>query len=143
MREKPSSHSCLPICRGTNSGGRSLGTRATTASDRFPAGISSSPWRLPNSADGNLCAISRLAFLPIAKSSTTSVLCLSLSPGATFRKTKAAVKMHTLLDLRGSIPTFVGLTSGAVHDVHFLDVVPLEEESVVTMDRGYSHLGGR
>jgi hypothetical protein len=45
--------------------------------------------------------------------------------------------MHTLLDLRGSIPTFVGLTSGAVHDVNFLDVVPLEEESVVTMDRGY------
>src|SRR4030067_397177 len=67
MREKPSSHSCWPICRGTNSGGRSLGTRATTASDRFPAGISSSPWRLPNSADGNLCAISRLALCPLAR----------------------------------------------------------------------------
>jgi len=72
-----------------------------------------------------------------ALDSTTIDLCLSLFPWATFRKTKAAVKMHTLLDLRGSIPTFVGLTSGAVHDVHFLDVVPLEEESVVTMDRGY------
>src|SRR4030065_1980839 len=74
---------------------------------------------------------------PYALDSTTIDLCLSLFPWATFRKTKAAVKMHTLLDLRGSIPTFVGLTSGAVHDVHFLDVVPLEEESVVTMGRGY------
>lgn len=72
-----------------------------------------------------------------ALDSTTIDLCLSLFPWATFRETKAAVKMHTLLDLRGSIPTFVGLTSGAVHDVHFLDVAPLEEESVVTMDRGY------
>jgi transposase len=45
--------------------------------------------------------------------------------------------MHTLLDLRGSIPTFVGLTSGAVHDVQFLDVAPIEEESIVTLDRGY------
>jgi hypothetical protein len=72
-----------------------------------------------------------------ALDSTTIDLCLSLFPWATFRKTKAAVKMHTLLDLRGSIPTFVSLTSGAVHDVHFLDVAPLEEESVVTLDRGY------
>jgi hypothetical protein len=72
-----------------------------------------------------------------ALDSTTIDLCLSLFPWATFRKTKAAVKMHTLLDLRGSIPTFVGLTSGAVHDVQFLDAVPLEEESVVTLDRGY------
>ena len=72
-----------------------------------------------------------------ALDSTTIDLCLSLFPWATFRKTKAAVKMHTLLDLRGSIPTFVGLTSGAVHDINFLDVVPLEEESAVTMDRGY------
>jgi hypothetical protein len=72
-----------------------------------------------------------------ALDSTTIDLCLSLFPWATFQKTKAAVKMHTLLDLRGSIPTFVGLTSGAVHDVHFLDVAPLEEDSVVTLDRGY------
>lgn len=72
-----------------------------------------------------------------ALDSTTIDLCLSLFPWATFRETKAAVKMHTLLDLRGSIPAFVGLTSGAVHDVNFLDVAPLEEESVVTLDRGY------
>ncbi len=72
-----------------------------------------------------------------ALDSTTIDLCLSLFPWATFRETKAAVKMHTLLDLRGSIPTFVGLTSGAVHDVHFLSTAPLEEESIVALDRGY------
>jgi len=72
-----------------------------------------------------------------ALDSTTIDLCLSLFPWATFRETKAAVKMHTLLDLRGSIPTFVGLTSGAVHDVHFLSTAPLEEDSVVALDRGY------
>jgi hypothetical protein len=72
-----------------------------------------------------------------ALDSTTVDLCLSLFPWATFRKTKAAVKIHTLLDLRGSIPTFISLTSGKVHDVNILDIVPLEEDSVITMDRGY------
>jgi len=72
-----------------------------------------------------------------ALDSTTIDLCLSLFPWATFRETKAAVKMHTLLDLRGSIPTFIGLTSGAVHDVHFLGTAPLEEDSIVALDRGY------
>ena len=69
--------------------------------------------------------------------STTIDLCLSLFPWATFRKTKAAVKMHTLLDLRGSIPTFIHVSTGKVHDVTVLDTVPLEPDSVVTMDRGY------
>ena len=69
--------------------------------------------------------------------STTIDLCLSLFPWATFRKTKAAVKMHTLLDLRGSIPTFIHVSTGKVHDVTILDTVPLEPDSVVTMDRGY------
>jgi hypothetical protein len=72
-----------------------------------------------------------------ALDSTTINLCLSLFPWATFRKTKAAIKIHTLLDLRGSIPTFISLTPGTVHDVTILDVVPLERKSIVTMDRGY------
>src|SRR5659263_51916 len=59
-------------------------------------------------------------------------------PWATFRKTKAAIKMHTLLDLKGSIPTFISVTPAAVHDVNLLDVVPVEKDSVVTMDRGYT-----
>jgi hypothetical protein len=73
-----------------------------------------------------------------ALDSTTIDLCLSLFPWATFRKTKAAIKMHTLLDLKGSIPTFISLTTGKVHDVNILDILPLETESIVTMDRAYT-----
>jgi len=69
--------------------------------------------------------------------STTIDLCLSLFPWAHFRKTKAAIKMHTLLDLRGSIPTFISLTTGKVHDVNVLDILPLEKDSVIAIDRGY------
>ena len=69
--------------------------------------------------------------------STTIDLCLSLFPWAHFRKTKAAIKMHTFLDLRGSIPTFISLTAGKVHDVNVLDTLPLEKDAVVAMDRGY------
>jgi hypothetical protein len=69
--------------------------------------------------------------------STTIDLCLSLFPWAYFRKTKAAIKMHTLLDLRGSIPTFISLTTGKVHDVNVLDILPLEKDSVIAIDRGY------
>ena len=69
--------------------------------------------------------------------STTIDLCLSLFPWAHFRKTKAAIKMHTFLDLRGSIPTFISLTTGKVHDVNILDILPLEKDAVIAMDRGY------
>jgi len=69
--------------------------------------------------------------------STTIDLCLSLFPWAHFRKTKAAIKLHTFLDLRGSIPTFISLTPGNVHDVNILDIIPLEKDSVIAMDRGY------
>ncbi|HEX2768382.1 MAG TPA: IS4 family transposase [Geobacteraceae bacterium] len=69
--------------------------------------------------------------------STTIDLCLSLFPWAHFRKTKAAIKMHTLLDLRGSIPTFISLTTGKVHDVNVLDILPLKKDSVIAIDRGY------
>jgi hypothetical protein len=69
--------------------------------------------------------------------STTIDLCLSLFPWAHFRKTKAAIKMHTLLNLRGSIPTFISLTTGKVHDVNVLDILPLEKDSIIAIDRGY------
>jgi hypothetical protein len=73
-----------------------------------------------------------------ALDSTTIDLCLSLFPWATFRKTKGAIKLHTLLDLRASIPTFIALTPASVHDVNLLDTVPLEKEAIVTLDRGYT-----
>jgi Transposase DDE domain/Domain of unknown function (DUF4372) len=69
--------------------------------------------------------------------STTIDLCLTLFPWAHFRHTKAAVKMHTLLDLRGSIPTFISITDGKTHDVNALDVLPLEPGAIYVMDRGY------
>lgn len=69
--------------------------------------------------------------------STTIDLCLSLFPWADFRKTKAAVKMHTLIDLRGPIPTWVAITTGKVHDVRMLDHLPIEKDAFYAMDRGY------
>ena len=69
--------------------------------------------------------------------STTIDLCLTLFPWAEFRTTKAAVKMHTLLDLRGTIPTYVAVTAGKVHDVRMLDTLPVTEDAIYTMDKAY------
>jgi hypothetical protein len=72
-----------------------------------------------------------------ALDSTTIDLCLSLFPWARFRKHKAAVKMHTLLDLHGNIPTFISITNGKVHDVNILDEIVPEAGAFYVMDRGY------
>jgi hypothetical protein len=72
-----------------------------------------------------------------ALDSTTIDLCLSLFPWAKFRQRKAAVKMHTLLDLHGNIPTFIRVTSGDVHDVNILDEIMPEPGAFYVMDRGY------
>ena|ERR1700730_251947 len=72
-----------------------------------------------------------------ALDSTTIDLCLSLFPWARFRRHKAAVKMHTLLDLHGSIPTFIRITEGKTHDVNVLDEFIPEAGSFYVMDRGY------
>lgn len=69
--------------------------------------------------------------------STTVDLCLSLFPWAQFRRHKAAIKIHTLMDLRGSIPCFIHITSGKIHDVRILDELTLEPGSFYIMDRGY------
>jgi hypothetical protein len=72
-----------------------------------------------------------------ALDSTTIDLCLSLFPWAHFRRRKGAVKMHTLLDLHGSIPTFIRITAGKVHDVNILDEIIPEAGAFYVMDRGY------
>ena len=72
-----------------------------------------------------------------ALDSTTIDLCLSVFPWAHFRTTKAAVKMHTLLDLRGSIPSFIHVSDGKLHDVQALDMLTPEAGSIYVMDRGY------
>ena len=73
--------------------------------------------------------------------STTIDLCLSLFPWARFRKRKAAVKLHTLVDLRGSIPCFIRITEGKTHDVNILDELVLEPGAFYIMDRGYIDFG--
>ena len=72
-----------------------------------------------------------------ALDSTTIDLCLSLFPWALFRTTKSAVKMHTLLDLRGNIPTFIHISDGKLGDVNVLDILVLEPGAIYVMDRGY------
>jgi hypothetical protein len=72
-----------------------------------------------------------------ALDSTTIDLCLSLFPWAPFRSTKAAVKMHTLLDLRGNIPSFIHVSDGKLHDVNVLDLMIPEPAAIYVMDRAY------
>jgi hypothetical protein len=72
-----------------------------------------------------------------ALDSTTIDLCLSMFPWAHFRTTKAAVKMHTLLDLKGNIPSFIHISDGKLHDVHALDLLSPEPGAIYVMDRGY------
>jgi hypothetical protein len=68
---------------------------------------------------------------------TTIDLCLSLFPWAKFRQHKGAIKLHTLLDLRGNIPTFIHISDGKLHEVNTLDILPLEAGAFYVMDRGY------
>ena len=72
-----------------------------------------------------------------ALDASTIDLCLSLFPWARFRKTKGAVKLHTLLNLRGNIPEFIHISDGKLHDVNVLDIMIPEAGSVYVMDRGY------
>lgn len=72
-----------------------------------------------------------------ALDSTTIDLCLSLFPWAKFRKNKSAVKLHTLLDIRTSIPTFIYITTGKVHDVNILDLISVESSAIYIIDKGY------
>ena len=78
-----------------------------------------------------------LANTVYALDSTTIDLCLALFPWARFRKNKGAIKLHTLLDLRGNIPSFIDITDGKVHDVNVLDILISEAGSFYIMDRGY------
>jgi hypothetical protein len=72
-----------------------------------------------------------------ALDSTTIDLCLSLFDWAPFKSTKAAIKLHTLLDLRGSIPSFIHISHGKMHDVRVLDILPVDAGAFYVMDRGY------
>lgn len=83
------------------------------------------------------CGVPRLQAPSYAFDATTIDLCLSLFPWAQFRRHKSAVKMHTLLDLRGQIPCFICITSGSVHEVNILDQLPLQAGAYYMLDRGF------
>src|SRR5215467_9122043 len=105
-------------------------------------------WRIYADFAGSLIGIARRLYTEepfgvdlketvYALDSTTIDLCLSVFPWAPFRATKAAVKMHTLLDLRGAIPSFVHISDGKLHDVNVLDLLIPEAGAIYVMDRGY------
>lgn len=105
-------------------------------------------WRIYADFAGSLIGIARRLYTEepfgvdlketvYALDSTTIDLCLSVFPWAHFRSTKAAVKMHTLLDLRGAIPSFIHISDGKLHDVNVLDVLIPEPGAFYVMDRGY------
>src|SRR5271155_1917147 len=125
-----------------------MGFRGKVARSTLADANESRDWRIYADFAQVLIAIARPLYVhdPIgvdldqslyALDSTTIDLCLSLFPWAKFRKHKAAVKMHTLLDLHGNIPTFIRITDGKVHDVNILDEIMPEAGAFYVMDRGY------
>ena len=125
-----------------------MGFRAPVARSTLADANESRDWRIWESFAGRLITQARELYLSedlgldlintvYALDSTTIDLCLSVFPWAHFRTTKAAVKMHTLLDLKGSIPSFIHVSDGKLHDVHALDLLELEAGAIYVMDRGY------
>jgi len=125
-----------------------MGFRSMIARSTLADANESRDWRIYADFAQALIAIARPLYAhdPIgvelnqslyALDSTTIDLCLSLFPWAKFRQHKAAVKMHTLLDLHGNIPSFIRITDGKVHDVNILDELFPEAGAFYVMDRGY------
>ena len=88
-----------------------------------------------------ICVPTRFRVPIDAFDATTIDLCLALFPWARFRRAKAAVKLHTLLDLRGPIPTVVAITDGKAADVTLLDALAFEPGAFYILDRGYTDFG--
>jgi hypothetical protein len=125
-----------------------LGFRSTIAHNTLAWANRSRDWRIYHDLAQSLIARARRLYADesfgvelqqtvYALDSTTIDLCLSLFPWARFRSTKAAVKLHTLLDLRGPIPTMISISEGKMADVNVLDELMLEPAAFYVMDRGY------
>jgi Domain of unknown function (DUF4372)/Transposase DDE domain len=125
-----------------------VGIRGTVARNTLARANHNRPWRIYADVAHILIAHARqlyasesfgldLAETVYAFDATTIDLCLSLFPWAHFRRRKAAVKLHTLIDLRGNIPCFIRISSGKMPDVKALDDLPLELGAFYVMDRGY------
>jgi hypothetical protein len=125
-----------------------MGIRGTIARSTLAEANETRDWRIYADFARHLIGITRKLYQTeqwaieleqtvYALDATTIDLCLSVFPWAHFRPTKAAVKLHTLLDLKGNIPTFIHISEGNLHDVNVLDVLPIEPGSIYVMDRGY------
>ena len=125
-----------------------MGLRSAPARSTLADALNSRDWRIYQTLAMRLIARARALYADqhvlddldaavYALDSTTIDLCLSLFDWAPFRSTKAAIKLHTLLDLRGAIPAFIHISNGKMHDVRVLDMLPVERGSIYVMDRGY------
>ncbi len=125
-----------------------MGFKSVPARSTLSDALNQRDWRIYHALAMRLIARARKLYVDepmdvamdttvYALDSTTIDLCLSLFDWAPFRKTKAAVKMHTLLDLRGAIPAFIHISDGKMADVNVLDMMPLEAGAFYVMDRGY------
>jgi hypothetical protein len=125
-----------------------MGLKASPARSTLADALNLRDWRIYHALAQRLIARAKVLYSTdstvldldasvYALDSTTIDLCLSLFDWAPFRSTKAAVKMHTLLDLRGMIPTFIHISDGKLHDVNVLDILPVEAGAFYVMDRGY------
>jgi hypothetical protein len=125
-----------------------MGIQAAPARSTLADALNLRDWRIYHALAQRLIARARVLYAHApsgldldatvyALDSTTIDLCLSLFAWAPFRSTKAAVKLHTLLDLRGAIPAFIHISDGKLHDVNVLDILPVEAGAYYVMDRGY------
>jgi len=125
-----------------------LGIRGSIARNTLANANATRDWRIYASFAQRLIRLARslyaeepfgvdLAETVYALDATTIDLCLSVFPWAPFRSTKAAIKLHALLDLRGSIPSFIHISDGKLHDVNVLDLLLPEPGAYYVMDRGY------
>ena len=125
-----------------------MGLKAVPARSTLADALNLRDWRIYHALAQRLIARARALYAQepsvleldasvYALDSTTIDLCLSVFDWAPFRSTKAAVKLHTLLDLRGSIPAFIHISDGKLHDVNVLDILPVEAGAFYVMDRGY------
>jgi transposase len=125
-----------------------MGLKAPPARSTLADALNLRDWRIYHALAQRLIVRARLLYAKepslldldtsvYALDSTTIDLCLSLFDWAPFRTTKAAIKLHTLLDLRGAIPAFIHISDGKLHDVNVLDILPMEAGAFYVMDRGY------
>ena len=125
-----------------------MGLQAPPARATLADALNGRDWRIYHGLAQRLIARARVVYADApsvldleatvyALDATTIDLCLSLFHWAPFRSTKAAIKLHTLLDLRGAIPAFIHISDGKVHEVNVLDILPVEAGAFYVMDRGY------